>query len=189
MEKAWTLGRSICSIRNREYRLATRQATPGGDKQPIWTETEIEMLKKLTNREVAKRTGRSGQAVAVQRARLRRLGENIPLDPSRRWWSEAEDHDLHGAFDAGIPASQLALQLERTEGSVYSRARTLGIDLPEDPDRWSWGDLATIQNPNLTVDQMVKATGRTKIAIASKRHKLRKAGIDIPKRCRCKRLG
>src|SRR5438876_1804730 len=82
-----------------------------------WTEAEVELLGRLSDREVAERTGHSLKSVQTKRQ-----GMGILVRPHGTPWKAKEDRLL-----GTKPDSEVANLLKRTPMAVYRRRRELGI--------------------------------------------------------------
>jgi hypothetical protein len=85
-----------------------------------WTPAQLRLLGTLPDQEVARRTGRTPEAVRVLRGRR---GVQAPDGvPTRRRWSRRED-----ALVRQLPPAEAAGRTERTLWAVYRRRKTLGV--------------------------------------------------------------
>jgi len=90
-------------------------------------------LKQFSEREVARRLGRTLSAVKARRGKL-----GLPqIDPPFVWWKPAEDKLLGTAPDA-----EIARRLGRSMKSVTGRRLLLGIKCPNPRRPWPSEELA-----------------------------------------------
>jgi hypothetical protein len=107
------LNRTTKSVASRRLK---RKVPPFTTQGTPWTQTEVDLLGKLTNQEIANRTGRRIAAVAQMRSRL-----GVPSCNVHRWKPE-EDRLLGTASD-----KEIAMRLNCSETSVRCRRRLLRI--------------------------------------------------------------
>lgn len=183
MEKAWELNRSVSSLRDRRHRLKYFGNTTG---PPPWTEDEVEIVKRpdLSSAQKAAMTGRSQRSIGVKRHALKEHG--VDIIPLMREWTPDEDNVLR---QSKLTAEELARELGRSVAGVHYRAHVLGVSMDRRDNYWTAEEDAIVMSPNLTIDEIMEFTGRSRTAVASRRHHLRRAGHNIPKRCKNRRLG
>jgi hypothetical protein len=90
-----------------------------GSHGPLWTAQDITPLGTLPDAEVARRTGRTPNAVRVMRERL-----GIPKPAGNRWTGEGI------ALLGTLPDREVARRLGRSLGSVTQKRCKLGIPNP-----------------------------------------------------------
>jgi hypothetical protein len=118
--KAWTklIGRSCATVRLHRRNLGR---PPHNPVWKPWAKTELELLGKFTDTEVAARTGHPAGSVKMQRCKL-----GIPCcDSKRRPWLPAEDALLGKLSD-----QEVSRQTKRTFAAVRTRRIARGLTEP-----------------------------------------------------------
>lgn len=167
-----------------------------------WTEQEIHQLKmkvKFDERgfvgntqELSELFGRSRKLVCWKVEFLRKKGElpsiyyDDPLYPIRRSYTEREDRFIVRALESGAYVEDIANTLYRSIKSIYHRIGKLrkncGIDYRV--RKWTKAETASLLNRIkfdehgylANVNELMRLTGRTRIAIYKKVELLRKDG-------------
>jgi len=94
-----------------------------------WTEADVKLLGRLSDREVVERTGHSLKGVQTKGQ-----GMGILVRPHGRPWTAKEDRLL-----GTKPDSELATLLKRTRITVYWRPFALGMKpAVQRPPQWKW---------------------------------------------------
>jgi len=102
---------------------ASLSARFGDDHDRLWTPEEMALLGVLPDGEVALRTGRTTNAVALTRERLGRANVNARPDAfTGRPWTAAEDNAV-----CTLPPKEAAARTGRSMQAVYIRRRDLGV--------------------------------------------------------------
>lgn len=143
-----------------------------------WTGREDKTLARLyatgaAVREIARRIGRSEDAV---NARRRQLGIAARRDPR---WTEREDALLSAAAAAGVPPRILAERLGRPVGQVRWRRRALGLGAPA-PTRYGTEEdraLRALFHGRGDLEELARRLGRSPDAL---RLRARKLGLYRP---------
>src|SRR5262249_22179745 len=154
-EVAAALRRSLDAVRL-QRRL---RKIPGVDDlsiPKIWTPAEEKLLGKLSDEEVAKRTGRKVSAV-----RNRRQRKGLPpTEFLRRPWTKAEEKLLGTDTD-----EEIGLRLGRDRATVGDRRRQLGLQ-PLVPD---WTPEETKLLGTVSDRQLAEQLGRTLFSVQNRR--------------------
>ncbi len=97
-------------------RLNLRKHLKTGYHGPLWTSAQLKLLGKFPDDEVARRTGRTVNAVRIERER-----QGIP-NPESRGWTAEEIAQLGTGTDA-----EVAARIGRTPSAVVQKRTALGI--------------------------------------------------------------
>jgi len=121
-------------------------------KGPVWTEREESIVIKEVNQgkkpdEISKRFRelhnfhddvhlRSGDAIRRHLGSMKSRKGNVKPGNSRRKWEPDHDQRLLELFrDTSLEPDEIGLRLERTEGAVKARIKTLGIGHLREPPK------------------------------------------------------
>jgi hypothetical protein len=111
-------GKAVVAVRRRKLGIAPFGGPHGNYSPNAWSPAELKMLGRISDKEIARRTGRSFRAVLKYREK-----HHIPkarCDCSLRYWTPRED-----ALLGTRPAREIARQLKRTVISVKHRCQRL----------------------------------------------------------------